>query len=347
VAIVTVGVVGLGLIGGSLALDLVDAGVDVVATTRAEEARAGAAAAGVDVVDDVASVVRRADLVVLAVPVPALDGALESVASALGALGDAPRPTVTDVGSVKGPVLARAADVLGDATTFVGGHPMAGTERQGWSAAIRGLFRDRSWVVTVTDDVDLGRWAAVADLALRVGATVVPARPEAHDDAVALVSHLPYALAAVAGSMLDSDPQAPLARSLAAGSFSDLTRVAGGHPDLGRQIAVANRGALAARLTEARARLDALAGALDGLDPGWAPEAPEVAAVFAAGRRGRERLDHARAEPGPEATVALDRGGLVALGERGGRVVGVDPPATGASEVSVRVVEPAAAEGDR
>ena len=330
----TVGVVGLGLVGGSLAQALLARDVHVVATTRDPATRADAADAGVTVVDDVDAVVGEADLVVLAVPVPALDAQLARIGAALAAHGVA--PTVTDVGSVKAPVAAAAARSLPDAAVFVPGHPMAGTEHAGWAAADPRLFEGRRWALAVDAPVDLGRWSDVAALAVEVGAEVVPVGAAAHDAAVALVSHLPYALAATAAAMLADDPDADLAAALAAGSFGDLTRVAGGHPTLGPDMATANAAALADRLDDAAARLTALARSL-------ADGTPAVDEAFGAGRRGRAVLDAAHTAEAAPTPTRLDRAGLAALGRRGGRVVAAHPTGLGAAEVEVTVVDPGAA----
>lgn len=330
----TVGIVGLGLIGGSLARALVAGGGSVVGTTRAGAARAGAAAAGVTVVDDVAAVVAAADVVVLAVPLSALDTALDAVAAAghQGAVG----PTITDVGSVKGPVAAGAVQILSDASRFVPGHPMAGTEHAGWDAADPDLFVGRRWALALDPPVALDRWAAVARVAVSVGAEVVPVAVREHDEAVALVSHLPYVLAAVAAGMLDDDAEAGLARSLAAGSFGDLTRVAGGHPTLGADMATVNAPAVAGRVGDMAGRLATLREHLAGGDD------ERVAAVFRAGQGGRAALGES-ASSGAVARVTLDPGGLLALGRRGGHVTGVVPPAAGAAVLVVDVVDPGAA----
>ncbi len=337
----TVGVVGLGLVGGSLAQALLARDVQVVATTRSPATRADAADAGITVVDDVAAVVGEADLVVLATPLPVLEAHLGEVAAVRPADGSG--PTVTDVGSVKAP-LAAAARRLADPGAVVPGHPMAGTERVGWAAADPRLFEGRRWALVVEEPVDLSRWADVAALATAVGSEVVPVEAGAHDAAVALVSHLPYVLAATAAALLDADPDTGLARSLAAGSFADLTRVAGGHPSLGAEMATANAAALAPRLEATAARLQALAATLAAAsagsgDPSGSPTAAEVAAAFAAGHAGRSALDRAGSARPDRTTARLDRAGLVALGRRGGTVTAVHPAAPGAEELEVSVVD--------
>lgn len=303
----TVGVVGLGLIGGSLARALLAQGGRVVATTRSAEARAGAQAAGVEVVDDVAALAGSgASVLVAATALAHLPTTVGELAAAAGPDG----PTVTDVGSVKAPIAALAPGV----PALVPGHPMAGTESSGWDAGTADLFEGRTWALVVDPPVDLGRWADVARMALAVGATVVPVSAEEHDAAVALVSHLPYALAAVGAGLVDEHPAPALARALAAGSFRDLTRVAGGHPTLGREMASGNAAALSPVLRDVGRRLVALA---DGLDAG---DAEVVAATFAAGRRARQHHDATAGDTRTSGTAVLDREGLLGLGRIGGRI---------------------------
>jgi len=334
-----VGIVGLGLIGGSLARALVERGGEVVATTRSAGARVGAAEAGVTIVDDVAAVVATADVVVLAVPLPVLEATLAEVVAAVDALpADRPRPTVTDVGSVKAPI-AGSAPALALGGAFVPGHPMAGTEHAGWGAADRDLFVGRRWALVVDAPVALDRWAAVARVAIGVGAEVVPVGAAEHDDAVALVSHLPYVLAAVAAGLV-ADERSGLARSLAAGSFDSLTRVAGGADALGADMATTNARPLATQARDVARYLDGVADQLEGgaeVAPTHRPAAVE--AIFEAGHRGRRALD-GRGAGEARAEAVLDAAGLLALGRRGGRVVAVEPAPAGAGSLPVTVVEP-------
>ena len=330
-----VGVVGLGLIGGSLARAVVERGGHAVATTRSSEVRRSAAAAGITVVDDISAVVEGADLVVLAVPLPALDGALSAVADALKDASEETGPTVTDVGSVKAPIAAFGAERLG--ARFVPGHPMAGTEHAGWEATDPDLFEGRRWALVAEEPVALDRWATAAGIAVAVGADVVPVTSTEHDSAVGLVSHLPYALAAAVAAMLDSDPRAGLARALAAGSFADLTRVAAGHPTLGAEMAAANHHALAERLDQLATALEGLA---HGLSQSDGPAHLDIEAVFAAGRAGRLRLDAARSASVQAAARTLDRDELLELGHRGGWVSSADATRPGSELVSVRACDP-------
>jgi prephenate dehydrogenase len=243
-------VIGLGLIGGSLLRAAAAAGVRTWGYNRSAAAVAQARAEGFDVTDDLVAALRRAAdsdaLLVVAVPMPAVDAVLSAIAR------HAPGCAVTDVVSVKGPVVAAVA-VHGLAARFVGGHPMAGTSESGWAASDAGLFRDAVWVVAADDGVDPEIWLRVARLALSCGAVVVAAESHEHDRAVARISHLPHLLAetlAVTGAA-----GGELALGLAAGSFRDATRVAGTVPTLVNAMCEANSGALLDALDEAVALL--------------------------------------------------------------------------------------------
>lgn len=225
-----VAVVGLGLIGGSVLRRLPGAvGYDADVTTRES-----AAAARFAVADTVADAVAGAEVVVLAVPLPA-------VASVLG---DVPSSAiVTDVTSVKAPVRA-----LAGSARFVGGHPMAGTERSGFAASDPVLFEGVAWVLCIEEDTDLEAWLTVAQLVLSTGARVVPSTADAHDEAVAKISHLPHVLAAALVATAADDP---LALRLAAGSFRDGSRVAATRPELTAAMCSGNADALDAVLGSA------------------------------------------------------------------------------------------------
>src|SRR4051812_23717262 len=175
-----VGVLGLGHIGGSLALA---APGRCVAWSRSAETRDAARAAGVDVLDSVADVVGAADLVVLAAALPALPAVLDEVAAAVAELDVA--PTITDVGSVKAPIAAHAAAVLPDPSTFVPGHPLAGTGRSGWWGADAGLFAGTTWALSIDEPVDLDRWWQLAAWLCDLGVEVVPVGNDEHDRVLA------------------------------------------------------------------------------------------------------------------------------------------------------------------
>ncbi|MEV6274575.1 prephenate dehydrogenase [Nocardia sp. NPDC051832] len=232
-------VLGTGLIGGSLVRAATAAGYKAWGYNRSEDGAQAARADGFDVTSDlVAALTRAAEsdaLLVVAVPMPAVDHLLSAIATY------APGCPLTDVVSVKGPVLA-AVRKHGLAARYVGGHPMAGTSESGWAATFPELFRDAVWAVGVDEGTHVEPWTRVVRLALDCGSVVVPVVAEEHDRAVARISHLPHVLAealAVSGAS-----GGPLALGLAAGSFRDGTRVAGTAPDLVRAICEPNAGAL-------------------------------------------------------------------------------------------------------
>jgi prephenate dehydrogenase len=294
---VRVAVVGLGMIGGSVARRLApdhDVRVwDSDATTRR-----AAEAAGLHVTDDLAG----SDLVVIATPLQAMPTVLSGLSTSDG-------PLVTDVGSVKVPVLA-AARAAGLAGRYVGGHPMAGVERSGFAASDPDLLAGTVWVLTLEQDTDLAGWLTVAELVTGAGGRVLPTTAAAHDEAQARISGLPHLLAtalAVAGGR-----GGPLAGALAAGSFRDGTRVAGTRPELVAALCDGNRVALAGVLDET---LDELTRARDALAAGGT-----VLPLATAGHRARR----AWAEAAPAVGVTLDRDtpslrdDLLALGAAGG-----------------------------
>jgi prephenate dehydrogenase len=276
-----VSVVGLGQLGGSLAAALAGAGRAVSGWDVDPAARAAAEAHGVQVTQQLTGVV------VLAVPLPAMGSALDGLRIDPGA-------TITDLGSVKVPVLAELGPALGD--RFVGGHPMCGTERSGHTAVDPDLFTGARWALCLEPDTDLRRWLRVAEIALAVGAEVVPVTAAEHDDAVAAISAVPHLLAAALAAA--AGLAGPLALSLAAGSFRDGTRVIASDPAFVTALVTGNAGPAGAALDRVRAQLDRP----------W----PELVADGHAVRT---------AAPGRRPVrVPLERAALLALGRAGGAV---------------------------
>src|SRR5690606_4353270 len=189
---VPVCVLGTGLIGGSVLRAARDAGYEAFAYNRSEAGARAARADGFDVVADLPAVLRRVAatdaLVVLAVPMPAVDHMLSMIAEY------APGCLPTDVVSVKAPV-AEAVSKHGLSDRYVGGHPMAGTAESGWAATDSGLFRGAVWAVGVDEGTKVEPWTQVVRLALACGSVVVPVVAAEHDRAVARISHLPHVLA--------------------------------------------------------------------------------------------------------------------------------------------------------
>jgi prephenate dehydrogenase len=233
-----VGIVGTGLVGASVGLALRRQGIHVLGVDR-DEARADAAAqlGALDrAVPHLAEAADGADVVVVAVPVGA-------VADTVLAVLDAGAGAVTDVGSVKAPIVGAVERARPDAAVrFVGGHPMAGSEQDGLDGADADLFVGATWVLTPTAATDAEAFTAVRRLVASLGADVVAIAPADHDRLVAVVSHVPQLAAttlmdvAAAGGA----EHATLLR-LAAGGFRDMTRIAAADPGIWPDICVANR----------------------------------------------------------------------------------------------------------
>jgi prephenate dehydrogenase len=290
---VKVALLGFGLIGGSVARALRRPGPDgeiVLAGSRptisawTPSGTGPAAALRAGVIDEAASDPRRAvqdaDLIVLAAPVPACLDLLDDLAGDLHPVL-APDAVITDVASTK-VALALRATVLG--LRYVGGHPMAGLERAGYEASSADLFDDRPWVVVGEDE---GAVERVEALARAVGARPLRMSASAHDQAVAGISHLPLVVAAalveaVAGLPPASRPDWPDAKALAASGWRDMTRLARGDASMGTGIVTTNAAALAARMRDLIAVLDAW---VDELERAGGPD-PEAV---------HDRLDAARA----------------------------------------------------
>jgi len=193
-----IAVVGLGLIGGSLALRLVERGHEVAACDPDPDTRAAAAGAGIDVHDAAGPWLGDADLVVVAAPLDAMPDVFATAAR----FGDG---TVLDVGSVKASV-HRAAEEAGLGGRFVGAHPMTGTEQSGFAAASSSLLVGATWAVTFAPETDEGRLLSVVRLLCReLSARVTALEPAVHDRSVAAVSHGPHVAASKHQAGLGAD----------------------------------------------------------------------------------------------------------------------------------------------
>jgi prephenate dehydrogenase len=249
-------VVGCGLIGTSVGLALRRTGVPVHLQDRDPEVAATAARLGAG---DAASPEHDPAVVVVAVPPDAVAPVV------VQALRTWPGATVTDVGSVKTAPLQAVAGSASDAARYVGGHPMAGSERSGPLAASADLFDGRVWAVTPHEKAHPATVDAVTGLARRCGAEPVQMPPQAHDEAVARVSHVPHVLAVLAAARLDGAPEDHL--RLSGQGIRDVTRVAAGDPALWQQILSANASAVVRLLSDVRADLDRFIGELSSSTP--------------------------------------------------------------------------------
>ncbi len=253
-----VGVVGLGLIGGSIGLDLRALGVRVQGLVhRASTAERALQRGLVDAVSSDPACLEGCDLVVLALPLEALLQPEDALIKALPS-----EAVITDVGSVKGAVLEVWRDRH---PRFVASHPMAGTAESGVESGCSGLFQGRAWVGTPEAQTDPEALKQVRALAGLLGAHWVSADPLIHDQAVALISHLPVMVSAALLRVLgeERDPRVrDLARQLASSGFADTTRVGGGNPALGTAMASHNTSALLKSLAAYRWSLEQLEEAI-------------------------------------------------------------------------------------
>lgn len=230
----SIAIVGVGLIGGSIAAAIKARGLarTVVGvgrqTGRLEEARR---ARLIDVASiDLAAAGRESDLIVFCTPVDRIVAGVRELAAYCR-----PGTVITDAGSVKGAICRDLSDGLPEGVEFVGAHPLAGSEKAGFEFADAQLFRGRLCVLTPgasTSEVALAR---VREFWSGLGATLIEMSPEAHDRALAETSHLPHLLAATLAALLSDEN-----RALTATGFRDTTRIASGDPDLWTAILLGN-----------------------------------------------------------------------------------------------------------
>lgn len=260
-------IIGVGLIGGSLALALRRTGLveQVVGTGRGKDNLERALAHGVidAIADTPEQAVAGADVVVLAVPVGAMPAVFGRIAPAL-------QDTVvlTDVGSTKQDVVAAARTLLGGhVQRFVPAHPIAGAETSGVTAAHADLFRGKDVILTPLPENDEAAIGKVRSMWQGCGAHVEHMSPEEHDRVFAAVSHLPHLAAfALMDELASRDNSEQYFRHAGSG-FRDFTRIAGSHAEMWRDIALANREAVVAELDayiERLMRLRDLVAAGDG-----------------------------------------------------------------------------------
>jgi prephenate dehydrogenase len=288
-------VIGLGLIGGSVALALRQQGWQV----SGDDTDAATEAAALDrgVVDTI-GLDAGAEITFVAVPVLAtVDQVKRALAETSGA--------VTDVGSVKAAICAASAE-----TRFVGGHPMAGSELDGLDGAQSDLFEGAVWVLTPGSDSDDEVFGRVASVVASLGAEVVALTPERHDQLVAVVSHVPHLTAATLMGLASdrAEEHAALLR-LAAGGFRDMTRVASGRPGIWLDICAENRTAIVEVLDQL------IDGLSDVRDIVGADDREALFARLTAARQARANLPTRVAHPDELAEVRIpipDRAGAAA-----------------------------------
>jgi len=259
-------IIGIGLIGGSFALAAKRAGIveSVVGVARSEATLQAALEMGAadEATTDPAEAVRGADLVYIAVPVGTTRSIFAHIADHLR-----PDALVTDAGSTKREVMQAAAELLPDHITFIGGHPMAGSEQSGVQAARADLFEDAVYFLTPTDTTSPDELDEMIEVVRTLGAIPSAQTADLHDRLAAATSHLPHlvsaALASTVAKLLADSRQA---EDFVGTGFSDTTRLAEGSPEVWRDIFLSNADNLGDSVEELITTLQALAAALQGAD---------------------------------------------------------------------------------
>ncbi len=257
--LMNIGILGLGLIGGSLGLDLRSHGYYVLGVSRRESTCQRAIALGcVDQASVDMNLLAVAEVVFICTPMSLIIPTFRHLIAHL------PSTTVvTDVGSVKAPIVKEIAPIW---ENFIGGHPMAGTAESGIEAAVPNLFVNRPYVLTPVATTPNAAIAVVEQIVQQLGATIYHCLPEDHDRAVSWISHLPVMISTslITACMSETDPNVlQLAQKLASSGFRDTSRVGGGNPELGVLMAQYNRSCLLRSLQQYRHNLDELINLID------------------------------------------------------------------------------------
>ena len=247
-----IGIVGLGLIGGSLGLDLQKLGYTVYGITHREKTAHKARERKLaQIVSTDPSVLKNCSLIFIALPLEQLLNPSPALIKAI------PRDAVvTDVGSVKVPVLSIWNKLH---PRFVASHPMTGTEESGVTAGQHGLFKNKPWVVTPNKETDQQALEIVHQISLSLGSNWISSAAQIHDEAVSLISHLPVIISASLLNTLSKDIKPSLyslAKNIASSGFADTSRVGGGNPKLGVSMAKFNKKNILRHLTSYKYSLE-------------------------------------------------------------------------------------------
>lgn len=241
-------VIGLGLIGGSVALALQKAPrTKVFGYDSHEKTRQLASTLGVvhEVVDDPATFAKQADVIIFGTPVNVTLQFMEQLKS-----WDLKRGVIlTDTGSTKVQIMEKAAELRQLGITFIGGHPMAGSHKSGITAAKPYLLENAYYMLTPNEGEEIEKLSALDDLLKFTLGKMVVVDAKVHDHMTAVVSHFPHIVAASLVHQLNFEKKAfPMTTSLAAGGFRDITRIASSNPALWRDITMQNRKELVGQL---------------------------------------------------------------------------------------------------
>ncbi|WP_036481686.1 prephenate/arogenate dehydrogenase [Myxosarcina sp. GI1] len=246
-----IGIVGLGLIGGSLAIDLRSQGHQIFGISRKEiTCKIALERKIVDLASTNSNILNETEIVFVCTPIKAIAPTIEQIIPHLHS-----QTIITDVGSVKQPVVETCSQLWAN---FVGGHPMAGTAESGIEAAQSNLFVDASYVFTPDKNTSPEAVERLKAIALSLNAVPYICDAKIHDRAVSWISHLPVMVStSLITSCLSDEPEIlQLAKQLASSGFRDTSRVGGGNPELGIMMAKYNRAELLRSLVKYRQSLD-------------------------------------------------------------------------------------------
>jgi prephenate dehydrogenase len=273
----TIGVVGVGLIGGSIALASLKAGFSVIIFDLYDAqagSELGSAARRAHSIKELAA---TSDLILVATPISAIVATTEALLDHVRA-----GTIVSDVASTKLVVAPTLAGMLVSRCKYVSTHPMAGSERSGWQAAQDELFLGAVTIICDEFCDDPSAVAVVRHFWERLGSTTLRLNVETHDRLVAAISHLPHLLAAMLVAEVGNS--ADEAFRIAGRGFRDLTRIASGSPELWTEILLANRGEIEKQLLRFRDRID------EGIQLLQRNDAKNLRTLLNAAKRNRDKL---------------------------------------------------------
>jgi len=281
-------IIGLGLIGGSLARALRKAKLvgRVTGCNRGEDTLKKAIE--LDVIDDytldIAEAVKGADVVVIGTPLSTTEKLLPQIAEALES-----KTVLTDVGSAKASVVKAAKESLGDSfTRFVPGHPIAGTEQSGVEASFAELFIDHRVILTPVEETCEKSHKLITDMWQAVGADVIDLEVQHHDEVLAATSHLPHMLAYALVDCLASMQERDEIFKYAAGGFADFTRIASSNPDMWHDICFSNRDALLKTLDNFSDHIEQVKSAIESSN------SEQLLEIFKRAKQARDKFVHSR-----------------------------------------------------
>ena len=284
----TLAIVGVGLIGGSLAMALKQAGavgrVIGVGRSRVNLDTALSLGAIDEIQSDLQQAVGHADVIVLATPVNTIAELFKIIAPMID-----DNKIVTDVGSVKSGIVEQAKRALGNRfNRFVPGHPIAGQEKSGIAAATTDLFENHKVILTPTEETDSEACLAIKKMWQTTDAEVKSMTVSEHDRILSITSHLPHVLAYVMMDFLSTFPESERCYEMAAGGFYDFTRTASSDPEMWRDISIMNKRHLLEHIEKFKKRLDNVATMID------AGEQKAIEDLYASAKRARALVTEKR-----------------------------------------------------